>query len=134
VRGGFTHHSTTSYSPSHINFTQPEWGWEQPAPDCPGGHLSGYQPCATLLNFSDPSGIGAFDVLSPLACFVCAFVMYFSCFTLCRKSCILMILTPPELVNPQPPRAWPSYFAPGLLVLFSFILAFPYLDFSVASK
>ncbi|KAI5738778.1 hypothetical protein M8J77_011129 [Diaphorina citri] len=39
-----------------------------------------------LLNFSDPSGIGTFDVLSPLACFVCAFFMYFSCFTLCRKS------------------------------------------------
>jgi hypothetical protein len=49
--------------PPHINLTQPEWVWEKPARDCPDDHLSGYQPCVTLLNISDPMGTGAFNVV-----------------------------------------------------------------------
>ncbi|KAI5720272.1 hypothetical protein M8J77_004320 [Diaphorina citri] len=47
--------------------THAEWGREKPAArDYLDGHPSGYQVRETLLNFSDPWGTGAFNVLSPL--------------------------------------------------------------------
>jgi hypothetical protein len=66
--GGFTLHSGTRYRPTQINLTQSEFDREKPAAsNCPDGHLSGHQPRASLFNFRDSSGNGAFNVLSSLA-------------------------------------------------------------------